>query len=468
MTWRLYSTNYKGTGEMERMHITWFPPLWKQALNFIKTGFLVNNEDFMRTCHFHYGDVTFEEAYQMTRKHACISVSRQATAGSGSGGPTKLLLNHISTPHVLIRSAVATSCALPGIMRPNDLLTKTAEGEIIPFHVDGEGVQFIDGSVQADVPFRRMSALFSVSNFIVSQVNIHVLPFIGHKIPGALPTGSVLLKDMLSALDLDLRHRSVILSKMGIMPKLYGHDISSVFKQVYHGNVTIVPQMKVEESLGVKAIMHPSREDMRAYIRGGRKASWPHLRRVKHLLCLEASLWTIMERLVEDSAKKSDSFLPSSSSSASDVAASSTAASSRDMEGTSLPALSAFCREQSVSNLVMYTAESSHLTGQESEQPQQQQQQFSRRLRVNTGTGGHGKRVSPRLLAARKQKEERILAEDEDNVVDSDLFDEEDSEQDEEDEEVYDKDAIAYMLQRIADLETENLKLKHMSAGEDE
>ncbi len=83
----------------------------------------------------------------------------------------------------------------------------------------------------------------------------------------ALSSESSMIKAMLSALDLDLRHRSLILSKMGLLPKLYGHDISAVFRQKYHGNVTIVPRMRVEDSLGVKAIMNPTVEDMRVFLR---------------------------------------------------------------------------------------------------------------------------------------------------------------------------------------------------------
>lgn len=92
----------------------------------------------------------------------------------------------------------------------------------------------------------------------------------------------------MSALDLDIRHRSLILSKMGLLPKLYGQDISSMFKQKYHGNVTIVPQMRIEDSLGVKAIMQPTVDDMKHYISKGRKAAWPHLRRIKHMLSVES------------------------------------------------------------------------------------------------------------------------------------------------------------------------------------
>lgn len=90
-------------------------------------------------------------------------------------------------------------------MAPNVLLCKNADGSIVPFEVDG--VDFIDGSVQADVPFKRMATLFSVSNFIVSQVNIHVIPFIEYKLHDALPSGATLVKSMLHAIDLDIRHR---------------------------------------------------------------------------------------------------------------------------------------------------------------------------------------------------------------------------------------------------------------------
>lgn len=52
-------------------------------------------------------------------------------------------------------------------MRPNYLLCKDERGQVVPFEQDG--VQYVDGSLQADLPFRHISTLFSVSHFIVSQ-----------------------------------------------------------------------------------------------------------------------------------------------------------------------------------------------------------------------------------------------------------------------------------------------------------
>ena len=37
---------------------------------------------------------------------------------------------------------------------------------------------FVDGSVANDLPMQRLTELFNVNTFIVSQVNPHVVPFV--------------------------------------------------------------------------------------------------------------------------------------------------------------------------------------------------------------------------------------------------------------------------------------------------
>ena len=87
---------------------------------------------FRRTCEFYYGDTTFEEAFERTGKHVCITVSASRASGDTA---QRLLLNHISTPHVTLASAVAASCALPGVMAPAKLLSKNSSGVLEPFEV---------------------------------------------------------------------------------------------------------------------------------------------------------------------------------------------------------------------------------------------------------------------------------------------------------------------------------------------
>lgn len=135
------STDYMSNGDMGRKGIRWFPELWKMGLTWLKEGVLVTREEFRRCCYFYYGDMTFEEAYSKTKKHVCITVSASRAQSDGSG-TQRLLLNHISTPHVTVASAVAASCALPGVMKPAKLDIKV-EGKVRLFEVDG--VEWIDG-----------------------------------------------------------------------------------------------------------------------------------------------------------------------------------------------------------------------------------------------------------------------------------------------------------------------------------
>ena len=96
----------------------------------LKHKLLVDSKEFKRCCDFYFGDITFEEAFEKTGKHICITVSASRSESSGNGdGGQRLLLNHISTPHVTLASAVAASCALPGVMAPAKLVTKNSDSK---------------------------------------------------------------------------------------------------------------------------------------------------------------------------------------------------------------------------------------------------------------------------------------------------------------------------------------------------
>ncbi|KAK3280244.1 hypothetical protein CYMTET_11915 [Cymbomonas tetramitiformis] len=299
------STNYKRDGSMKREGISWFPPLMEQVARYLREGVLVDQKAFMRCCRFYYGDTTFGEAFAITGKHVSITVS----ASRSSSGPQRLLLNHISTPHVLLSSAVTASCSLPGIMKANILEAKDAEGNIVPFEVDG--VEWIDGSVQADVPFRRMATVFSVSNFIVSQVNPHVVPFIHMQEKG---NGDVRVSQnsfywrLCRVLDMDMRSRVLALSNLGLMPRLFGQDMTRIFTQKYHGHITIVPKLILSESIGMRAIMNPSLKDMIRYISGGQRSTWPHIARIQHTIHLERILDRCITELKEQHFSLSRSY----------------------------------------------------------------------------------------------------------------------------------------------------------------
>lgn len=287
--------------------IRWFPPLLEQLAHCVKTGFLVASSEFERTTEHYYSEpmnaeektmyYTFQDAFMKTGRHVCITVS--ASDITGHKGPKKLLLSHINTPHVLLWSAVAVSCSLPGIMKGKQLMARDFQGNIVPY--SSLNKEWVDGSIQHDLPMETMASGFDVTNFIVSQVNPHVVPFVGDDVDKPNFRKSVFHK-LESVIAADVRHRLKMLAFLGLFPKIYGHQFSSYFNQNFSGNVTIIPDFRFLESIGIKAILNPTVQDMAHYIEGGQRAVWPKLAYIRHLCSIEKCLDRHLEQLLGTSA----------------------------------------------------------------------------------------------------------------------------------------------------------------------
>ena len=145
----------------------WFPPLLDQLLNFVREGCLVTGEGFEACTRAYYGTITFQEAFERTGRIVNINISASSRGRGGHQGGA-LLLNHLTAPHVLLASAVHASCSLPTVMKSTTLVAKAADGALVPFTRAEE--QWIDGSFTADIPRKRLSELFHVTQDIVSQV----------------------------------------------------------------------------------------------------------------------------------------------------------------------------------------------------------------------------------------------------------------------------------------------------------
>lgn len=285
------------------MGIRWFPPLMEQLAHCVKTGFLVECSAFERTTQHYYGEpmdaiektmhYTFQDAFRKTGRHVCITVS--ASDVTGHKGPKKLLLNHISSPHVLLWSAVAVSCSLPGIMKGKKLMARDFAGNVVPY--TSLGNEWVDGSIQHDLPMETMASCFNVTNFIVSQVNPHVVPFVGDDIDNPNFRKSV-FHTLESVIAADVRHRLKMLAFLGLFPKIYGHQFSSYFKQNFSGNVTLIPDFVFLEAIGIKAILNPTVEDMDRYLDGGQRCLWPKLQYVRHLCTIEKALDRALAQLL--------------------------------------------------------------------------------------------------------------------------------------------------------------------------
>eukprot|EP01137_Pigoraptor_chileana_P033679 Opistho-2@24946 len=79
---------------------------------------------------------------------------------------------------------------------------------------------------------------------------------------------------------------------MGLMPTLFGQDVSGIFLQTYtsttRSDITIVPALSLYDHF--KIISHPTVEDMRRYIHKGAAAAYPRIPLVRHRLINEQRL----------------------------------------------------------------------------------------------------------------------------------------------------------------------------------
>ena len=107
----------------------------------------------------------------------------------------------------------------------------------------------------------------SASHFIVSQVNFHVVPLLNK---AHHPSVHTTYWKMFQMLEWDIRSRALNLSRLGLFPKIFGQDISKIFKQKYHGNITIVPRFTKMSAIGLNALLNPTVEDMTVYIQVSR------------------------------------------------------------------------------------------------------------------------------------------------------------------------------------------------------
>ena len=176
--------------------------------------------------------------------------------------------------------------------------------------------------------FICIASFFFLVQFVVSQVNPHVVPFAQSTSDANLARDGVLARvemqvrvsvDMvvscveafrdcdihlerdvyfprvsLSArqLHLDLRHQFQKLAKLRLIPQIF----AGVLTQKYDGDVTILPDMSLIDSL--KAISHPSRSDMQKYIEFGQRATWRHVARLRSMQAIEAAIDSTYKRLL--------------------------------------------------------------------------------------------------------------------------------------------------------------------------
>ncbi|PYI22264.1 patatin-domain-containing protein [Aspergillus violaceofuscus CBS 115571] len=264
----------------------------QKTARFLKYGSFLDISHLAKLMRSWLGDITFQEAYNRTRRILNVCVS--------SAGVYELpkLLNYITAPNVLIWSAVAVSCSVPFVFSPSELMAKDPlTGEPAPWHDLHK--QYIDGSVDGDLPMNRLSEMFNVNHFIVSQVNPHVVPFLpkddgphqrGNPFfiaPHWLHTATHLAKD-------EIMYRLTVLSEMGICPTALTKTMSIV-NQKYSGDINIYPEI-LYSNFPVM-LRNPTTDFMLQACLSGERATWPKLGRIRNHCAIELALDIAVQKM---------------------------------------------------------------------------------------------------------------------------------------------------------------------------
>ncbi|XP_010277612.1 PREDICTED: triacylglycerol lipase SDP1-like [Nelumbo nucifera] len=232
-------------------------------------------------------NLTFQEAYDMTGRILGITVC------SPRKHEPPRCLNYLTSPHVVIWSAVTASCAFPGLFEAQELMAKDRSGELVPyhppFHMDPEEGhrtstrRWRDGSLESDLPMMQLKELFNVNHFIVSQANPHIVPLLRIKELVRAYGGDFAAK-LAHLVEMEVKHRCNQVLEVGF--PLGG--LAKLFAQEWEGDVTVVmPATLAQYS---KIIQNPSHVELQKAANQGRRCTWEKLSAIKANCGIELAL----------------------------------------------------------------------------------------------------------------------------------------------------------------------------------
>ncbi|GLE03090.1 hypothetical protein PINS_up011969 [Pythium insidiosum] len=251
------------------------------ARRFLAKGYFLDGNVLRDGLRRHMGDYTFREAYDRTGRIINITVTPLKTDDYPH------LLNYLTAPNVLIWSASLASCAIPKVFPSVELLAKDKHGNIVPYY--REGLKWSDGSIECDLPMERLSELFNVNHFIVSQVNVHYKVVSGHTAFGFGQTGSLLsfLKKQMKAYIKNIAEFGLNTSVL----KFLDIGLIPLLTQKYEGDITICPTETYSMLYLLRTCLtNPTMQTFDGILKSGERACWPHISRVRTMCRIEFAL----------------------------------------------------------------------------------------------------------------------------------------------------------------------------------
>ena len=272
--------------------LQWGATLMRRVQRFLREGYFLDITVLEECVKANVGELTFEEAYNRTKRVLNITVATSESTGSSVPN----LLNYLTAPNVLIWSAALASNASDPTLygKTTPLLAKSLDGTISPWF-PSELATFRPWThatySERDSPLTRVAELFNVNHFIVSQARPYLVPFLQSDMHG--PSGSYARRGETSwtgqftrLLTMEMHHRLSQMDTMGVLPG--GLRRLMVDETVPGASVTLVPELSVGDF--VKLLETPTKDGMQYWIRRGERSVWPAVKALEVRCAIESEL----------------------------------------------------------------------------------------------------------------------------------------------------------------------------------
>ncbi|KAF2833160.1 hypothetical protein CC86DRAFT_399806 [Ophiobolus disseminans] len=251
----------------------WYETLSRRVNRWWTSGHFLDVDVLEDVLRANIGDMTFEEAYEKTKRVLNITVT---TSGSG-GAPN--LLNYLTAPNVLIWSAALVSNATTSstLYHSVTLLCKEYNDDIVPWAPAAQTTfRPHTHATYRDrkSPLHRISELFNVNHFIISQARPYLAPFLRSDLHHPNPRQDGRWKvtmPVLRLVVLEVQHRLNQLDELGLVPASIRRFLLD--EKVPGPSLIIVPELAPSDFL--KLLENPTKAAIDYWIHKGERSVWP-------------------------------------------------------------------------------------------------------------------------------------------------------------------------------------------------
>lgn len=260
--------------------------LQRKFKRLLKYGYLLDIKVLEDCVKSNVGNYTFQEAFNKTGRVLNIVVS------SSRKNEIPNVLNYITAPTVLIWSACCASVAVFGLYKSIDLLAKDSNGDIYPFNSSeinwGEAVNDNDNAEH------RLSELFGVNHFIISQASQVLAPLISLMI-GGKSHGEDISAKVGNLVSNEIRHRIKQLAYLGLVPNQIQRLFVSGMKINSNSNIKIEPHIYLNDARDV--FSNPTAASLDYWILKGQQSTFPFVENIKCRMMIEIAIEDILARV---------------------------------------------------------------------------------------------------------------------------------------------------------------------------